>query len=168
MVNTSTVYLIAAEVFRARNAASAPDKHRAEIRAALRGNPYPGKRGPLRMALLDAHQARECFRHGAMEAGAAKLMLARHWMSKATVLYGEIMAGKYRQSKVEQASAPRKLIHNVEDFIRKRHKELCAAGNQYGAIKLIQRELEDGAHELKLSRPTISKAIKAVPKKNSK
>lgn len=84
MANIESIYVVAGLVYRNRNAKGAPEKYRNGVKAAVRGDPE--RRGPLRMALMHAHLARDCWRHGDLQTYTAQMMLAQNWIAKAETL----------------------------------------------------------------------------------
>lgn len=131
MANPANVYLIAGEVYRNRNAAGVPAKYRAAARNAVRGDrPIRGRRGPLRMALVHARNARDCFRGGKPELGNTQLLIAWRYIDAAKLLLIQAIAESKSRVLAKLASERGKASDRQK-------REVCKAAKAGTAQKVL-------------------------------
>lgn len=137
MANPSTVYILAREVYRNRNAGGAPAKHRAAMKIAIR--PL------LKMALKDARTARDLYRVGNASLAGQAMMLARYWMDRARATAAAAIEGNRARTWAEHASSRKKL--NAEQ--ERRIVDLVRAGTRQKIV----------ASQFGVSEKTVSRLV---------
>jgi DNA-binding NarL/FixJ family response regulator len=122
MANPSTVYLLAREVYRNRNARGAPPQYRAAVKAAIRPM--------LQRALKDARTARDCYQAGDSSTAGQAMMLARYWIQKAKEAAHKSVAGRRNAVWADYASGRKKLT----DAQEKKIIDLVSAGTMQKTV----------------------------------
>ena len=148
MANLEGVYAIAREVFRNRNAAGAPARHRAKMKVAIRGTREA--RGPLRLALLYARMARDAIRAGDSQISSTTVLLARSYITKAQLAGVMSTEAARKRVWVEAATGRTQLTDRQKTQVH----ELLAAGMPQKTV----------AHELGVSAKTIGRLVRARQK----